>query len=433
MQDMYDLLGVGCGPFNLSLAAVLDGVSPDMSEGEVKTLFFERASEFDWHKELMFDDSKMQTSYLKDLVSPVDPTNPHSFMNYLVKHGLFYHFMNTARQTISRYEFEDYCRWVISNLEKTFQFGTGVESIDFLGDHFVVQTTQGEFQAKNICVGSGPVRNIPEVARPFLGKRVFHAKSPETSQMDLTNKRLLIVGGGQTGIEVFRNSLKGKWGKAAKVDLITHRQTLQPLDEAPFTNEFFAPGFIREFLPISQETKDDLVKQQFLSSDGNTPAYLQSLYEDLYLDKYYTRRFPEYTLRPLRWMDQIEEVDDSFRIRMENRLYQSQEFIDADVIVLATGFKTVLPPYLKNLYSRLEFDAWERPVLNPDYSLKADFGEDNKIYAMNFGRHSHGIADPQTSLMAWRSGVIANSLLKRQHYLAEPMQNNFCQYKPIDR
>lgn len=41
---------------------------------------------------------------------------------------------------------------------------------------------------------------------------------------------------------------------------------------------------------------------------------------------------------------------------------------------------------------------------------------ENRIFVLNAGRHSHGIAEPQLSLAAWRSAVIANALLGKAHF-----------------
>ncbi len=88
---IYDLIGIVIGPFNLSLAALLEK-APDISN-----IFLDKKTDFDWHPELMFKDSIMQTNYLMDLVTPVDPTSPYSFLNYLSERNLFYHFFNTER------------------------------------------------------------------------------------------------------------------------------------------------------------------------------------------------------------------------------------------------------------------------------------------------------------------------------------------------
>ncbi len=43
----YDVLGVGLGPFNLGLAALLDGADSDL---ELDAIFLEREPEFAWHE-----------------------------------------------------------------------------------------------------------------------------------------------------------------------------------------------------------------------------------------------------------------------------------------------------------------------------------------------------------------------------------------------
>ena len=55
---------------------------------------------------LFRSDSAMQTSYLKDMVTPVLPTSEWSFLNYLVRQGRFYDFMAARFETVSRREFK---------------------------------------------------------------------------------------------------------------------------------------------------------------------------------------------------------------------------------------------------------------------------------------------------------------------------------------
>lgn len=65
---------------------------------------------------MMVPDCHMQTSFLKDLVSAVEPTNRHSFLNYLVQRKKFYRFLTTEQRTVSREEFADYLCWAADNL-----------------------------------------------------------------------------------------------------------------------------------------------------------------------------------------------------------------------------------------------------------------------------------------------------------------------------
>ena len=50
-SGVYDLVGVGIGPFNLSLAALCDGVP------ELRTLFLDRRPAFSWHPGLLLEGS----------------------------------------------------------------------------------------------------------------------------------------------------------------------------------------------------------------------------------------------------------------------------------------------------------------------------------------------------------------------------------------
>src|SRR3546814_15613868 len=78
--EPYDLFGVGIGPFNLSLAALADGVP------ELRCLFVDQRAGFAWHPGLLLDGAMLQVSFLADLVSLVDPTSPWSFLAYLRAH-----------------------------------------------------------------------------------------------------------------------------------------------------------------------------------------------------------------------------------------------------------------------------------------------------------------------------------------------------------
>ncbi len=95
MNQPLDFIGIGVGPFNLSIAALGSEVTGFNSK------FFERKPHFSWHPGMMVPDCHMQTSFLKDLVSAVSPTNPYSFLNYLVKRKKFYRFLTTEQRTVS--------------------------------------------------------------------------------------------------------------------------------------------------------------------------------------------------------------------------------------------------------------------------------------------------------------------------------------------
>ena len=421
-MSTYDLLGIGIGPFNLSLAALLDKAK------SAKFLFLDDKPEFTWHKELMFKDATMQTSFLKDLVTPVDPTSPYTFLNYLVEKGQFYHFLNTGRKSINRVEFEDYCKWVSKQLGASLKFGCRVQKVVPTSEGYTVYHSQGSHQAKALCVASGPVPNIPECAKPHLGANVFHAKSAQAAKMNLEGKRLVVVGGGQTGVELFRNALKGQWGRPQSVRLLTGRENLRPLDEGPFTNELFTPEFVSEFYQLPQSSKDEFSERLLLASDGNTPEYLQDFYNDLYLERFYFQQMPEAGIYPMRWMTNLVSMESgAYQLKVDNRLQQKEESFSADIVVLATGFRSQIPQFLQDIEPEISKDFMGRPVIGSDYRLQMNSGL-SPIYMMNFSRHGPGVADPQTSLMSWRSAVIANKVLGNESYRTSSTESKFVHY-----
>lgn len=421
MSNLH-LAGIGIGPFNLSLAALLEKTP------EIRSTFFDRKPQFDWHPEMMFADSTMQTSYMKDLVTPVDPTNRLSFMNYLVENQIFYPFLNTQRSTISRREFEMYCVWASKKLEGTLRFSTEIRGIGFKNERFEIETSHGAVHAQNVCVATGLTKRIPDCASRVLGPRVFHAKSPELKSMDLTNKSVLVVGGGQTGVEIFRNALGDRWGRTKELSLITRRRNLEPLDESAFTNDFFTPNYADAFFNLDPAKKVAVVASQKLASDGNTPSYLFDLYRDLYRMKYVERDSRGLKILACRRLTSIEPDLGGYRVEVENCFTDNQEVMHADIIILCTGFESIVPKVLEPLYSRIHFDEQKRFRFAKSYSVEWDGPIKNKIYALNFSRHDHGIIDPQTSLMAWRSAIVVNDLAARDVYQTQQLLPNFIEY-----
>lgn len=63
---MLDIIGVGLGPFNLSLNALIQKTN-------LSSVFLERKSNYDWHDGMLLDNGYLQIHFLKDLVSLTDP------------------------------------------------------------------------------------------------------------------------------------------------------------------------------------------------------------------------------------------------------------------------------------------------------------------------------------------------------------------------
>ncbi|WP_282607867.1 lysine N(6)-hydroxylase/L-ornithine N(5)-oxygenase family protein [Pelagibius sp. Alg239-R121] len=408
-QPSHDLIGVGIGPSNLSLAALLVPVT------NFRTRFLDRRSHFNWHPGLMLPGARLQTSFLKDLVTAVDPTSPHSFLSYLVAKKRFYDFVNAAFDNIGRSEFADYLAWVAKRLDG-LHFSCPVREIDFDGTRFVVRSDQGTATTANLCIATGNTANLPDWANTHLGERCFHASEILQQSRDITGKRVAVVGGGQTGAEVFLALAQGLFGTAASVNWISRRPNFDPLDETHFANEIFTPDYLQRFFDLPEGRKPCVVDEQKLKSDGISPSTLREIYHLLYQLRHLSNGKSNLSLMPGREVFALQKQADGMSLSTRNHMVGEDESLSADIVVLCTGYRTLVPEFLEPLATRIESDNQGRPQLNRNFGVLWDGPSDRRIYMQNCARHSHGIADPQLSLMAWRSAAIVNDLIGRRVY-----------------
>ena len=95
---------------------------------------------------------------------------------------------------------------------------------------------------------------------------------------------------------------------------------------------------------------------------------------------------------------------------VKNNLTGLEESHTGTVIILATGFETKLPACLAPIMDKLSLCDDGLLQLDQNFKVHWEGNPDNSIYAVNAGLGSHGIADPQLSLAAWRSAKIINDL-----------------------
>lgn len=145
--------------------------------------------------------------------------------NYLVKRK-FYRFLTTEQRTASREEFADYLTWAAGGMD-SLAFNQDVQQIEFddRQRQFVVTTSNKVFHAKHVSIGIGKKIKLPDCVTA-QSDRCFHASEMMLRNPDLTGKRVAIVGGGQSGADLFLNILKGN-GAAGTARLDITPQQLQ--------------------------------------------------------------------------------------------------------------------------------------------------------------------------------------------------------------
>ncbi|NBB81460.1 MAG: SidA/IucD/PvdA family monooxygenase [Verrucomicrobia bacterium] len=156
--DIYDFIAVGAGPANLSLAIQATESADSRTD---RWLILEKEQEVRWHPGMILPGSRLDTHFVKDLVSLKDPTSRFSFLNYLADQGRIEDFLNCGNTSPYRADFDRYIQWVAEKLGDRIATSTEVVSIDIEdgGDYCVtVVTTTGDskiYRARNIVVGVG--------------------------------------------------------------------------------------------------------------------------------------------------------------------------------------------------------------------------------------------------------------------------------------
>ena len=405
-----DLVGVGIGPFNLSIAALCH------DNPKLDVAFYDNKPSFCWHPGMLLPNTYLQTSFLKDLVTAVNPQSPFSFLAYLVSKKRFYAFLNQDRPAISRQEYNDYLQWVSKQIDY-LNFDQGVETIDFKENTFEVYLNNhsAPVKSRNLCLGTGKRPHIPAAIKAQYHKEnCFHAIEMANQKRDFSNKRVTVIGGGQSGAEIFLHLLSGHDGEPEEINWISRRSNFLPMDETCFTNEWFSPNYIDSFFPLPSQTKGHIVDEQKLASDGISESTLKSIYECLY-DKRVAGEKQKYRLRPNRDLTAT-YPSNGLVLEAHNKFDNSTEQYHSDIIILATGFENAVPKYLEPIKQHLSLSDDQQFHLNRDYSVRWNGPQQNKIYALNAGRYSHGISEPQMSLMCWRSATIVNDLLGQEFY-----------------
>ncbi|HBF29913.1 SidA/IucD/PvdA family monooxygenase [Rhizobium sp.] len=412
VDQPLDLVGVGIGPSNLSLACLLEA-SPG-----IRSHFFDRRPNLDWHPGMMMPDVELQSSFLKDLVTPVLPTSPWSFVAYLVAHKRLYAFLNANYDEIPRKEFARYLAWVAEGV-RGLSFNRDVREIEYADARFRVRLDNETVEARNIVLGTGTSPFVPGWAEPFLGSNCFHNAEAAFRLGDLKARRVIVVGGGQSGGEIVEALLNGSHAMD-ELTWISRRHNFEPINDTPFSNQVFSPEYVRAYLGLNVDQKQEAFKTSILTSDGLSLSTIHSVYRRLYALRYLDDAPLNARLMPSRDVIQMEADGGSYRLIVRNRFDGGIEVLHGDAVILATGYRFRLPECFSGLADKISFDAQGMPLLTDDYALKWAGPNSNRIYVQNAGRHSHGIADSQLSLMAWRSACIINSLLGRDHFDTEP-------------
>lgn len=415
MTAAYDLVGIGIGPFNLGLAAIARSVP------ELRTRFFERRPEFCWHGDMMIEGTTLQVSYLADLVTLVDPTSPFSFLAYLKQIGRLYQFAIRDSSYISRREYDGYCRWICERLGD-LEFGADVTRVEREpGGTFAVEVRRAgggveRVRARHVVVGVGTTPSVPACVPAGGGGLVFHsAEYLRHREAALAGRALAVVGSGQSAAEIFLDLLERKPDRA-RLTWLTRSPRFFPMDYSKLAVEMAAPEYIDHFYQLAPAVRARVLAGQDSLYKGINLTLIDRIYDSLYDRMLAGPRDDVHLAASCELESAARPGGGPVRLGFLQRELERRFALDADVLVLATGYAYRIPDCLAPLRDRLVVDAAGRPVIGRGYRLE---GELDRVFVQNAELHSHGFTAPDLSLGPYRNATILNAILGEERFRLE--------------
>jgi lysine N6-hydroxylase len=431
-----DLVGVGLGPFDLGLAALIEG----SDEVPLDAVFLEQKPEFVWHEGMLIEGTTLEVPFLADLVTLADPTNPYSYLNYLRERDRLYEFYFYETFQIPRREYDDYCRWVAEDLDCT-RFSRRVVDVGDVSDdpdhpdaNFRVTAVRpadpenpaatdpnaadverDTYLARDLVVGVGSRPYVPEGFRGFPDDEVFHTANYRGRRDALLDAdAITVVGSGQSAAEVVLDLLERQREAGFRLDWVTRSDGFFPMEYSKLGLQHFTPEYTDYVYDLPQPLKDDLLPEQDLLYKGIDPDTSDVIYETLY-EASVGERDPDVGMIAMTEVESLRRTE-SGRYRLDCRQWQEETAFafESDVVVLGTGYHRPTPTFLSSLEPDIARDEHGRLKVGREYALETDLiGE---VFVQNAEVHTHGVGAPDLGLGTYRNAVILDRLLADSPY-----------------
>jgi lysine N6-hydroxylase len=414
-----DLIGVGVGPANLSLAA-LTAVARERGLTRLTSTFFEQNPVINWHSGQMFPGTSMQTEFYRDLVTPVDPTSMFSFLNYLRAKGRLDQFLCSSNLYPTRREFEDYFNWIASQITDII-FATAINSVDYdeKANLFVVESEDNAGERKwheaiNIVLGCG---SAPEATlNQHQNARVVDVSQLLDYKFREPLRRVLVVGGGQSGAECV-NYLLDRFGNSeVQIVWFTSGTAFRALDIGNFSREIYSVGYGESFNALSASLREKVNQDNVSVAHGITPIIAQALYQRLYFFKYL--RSPGMASVHMQANTELLEIKEEAAaavVTSRGRSTGETSVSAFDCVILCTGFedKSVLESQLIGTQLKRRISKTEA---RNGYAIAWDGPKDRMIFVQSQNQKTRGVGDTNFISAPGRNASILNAITGKEIY-----------------
>ncbi|WP_246001232.1 lysine N(6)-hydroxylase/L-ornithine N(5)-oxygenase family protein [Oceanobacillus piezotolerans] len=416
MSDIYDFIGIGIGPFNLSLAALTE----DMAD--LNSIFFEETSKMEWHPGMLIEGTNLQVPFLADLVTFADPTSPFSYLNYLHKHKRLYPFFFYHNMEVPRHEYNDYLQWAAGQIDR-LHFGKRVVDVWDEEDHYKVRVLDldaeetEEYLTKHIVMATGSEPLILENMHGFPHKDVLHtSRYLYEKEALLKADHITIVGSGQSAAEIFYDLLEERENKEFLLTWLTRSEGIFQLESAKLGQEFFSPDYVNYFHQLPFKKRNQALETLEPLRNGIDYETLNGIYELLY---HYSigGKDPKVTIQPLVEVNNIERDKEAYNLSCRQWQAEKDFNYHTEKVILATGYKPHIPDwFMKRYKNKVEWEDELMFNVSRHYELVFKKERANRFYVVTNIEHSHGTAATNLGLSVQRNMEIINHLTGEKRF-----------------
>ncbi|MFM6907013.1 MAG: lysine N(6)-hydroxylase/L-ornithine N(5)-oxygenase family protein [Acinetobacter tjernbergiae] len=414
-NEILDVIGIGIGPFNLGLAALLQPIP------EIKYKFFDNKDAFVWHEGMLLEDTYLQVPFMADLTTMVDPTNPYSYLNFLKENDRLYNFYFYENFKVPRLEYNRYCQWVAHELSNLY-FSHHVKDIHEDNGIFYVTVKDLKtnsnivYKAKNLVLGVGTSPYAPSFIEPFLEtKQCIHSSQYLFHKKMLQEKKsITVIGGGQSAAECFLDLLKDNNRFDYKLNWLTRSSGFLPMEYSKLGLEHFSPDYIEHFYHLSADNRQKILASQGNWYKGISFSTIKEIYDLLYLRSIDNGN--KSLLQACSELVDIEDLGGFLDLSFKHTQVENQFTLKTDIVVFATGYKYSIPNCFDSLRNKINFNADGYFNISRNYIVETKFDSNANIFIQNGEMHTHGITSSDLGLGPYRSSVIINTILGREYY-----------------
>lgn len=416
VRSTCDIVAVGAGPSNLSFGALLQGAR--VPGHHLSILEAKPAPR--WHGGQLIADTQLQSEWYRDLVTRIDPTNSYGYLSFLHSLDRLDRFFNAGIRLPDRTEFDAYLGWVSERLG-VIEYGRHVTAIEYDDGidrwRVLVKGAPGAPQSEALCdivvLGTGIEPLLP-VDISGCADLACHASTFLYDEPRGDHRRVLVVGSGQSGAEIFLHLIRGLSLGVAAVDWVTRDSNFRTLDTGHFSREFYSSSAVDAYFATTNDVKARMVSDNSHAFKGISPSTAEAIYKELYRIEGGFGAIPKETVR----LSAFQEVISVSPVRNDTALVGFRDHASGqtyarefEMVVFCTGFREV--PL--GLISGLEHVKTPFRV-SSDYELLDARKGRCRIFVQSHLQDTHGPSQSNFVCAPARNAAIINAIFSAEIY-----------------